>query len=224
MFEAAEQRAKLRAAGVPESVIGATDSSTPSWATWVIAGIWIGMSLYALYLNPEYVRWRAARIGRSSEIRPSQASAFATQPTAWSPPVPHGSVVQYITVNGGDNNFNTQSTSVQAGGNVSGISGSHVEQSATSAGLPTEVLLAFIDQYRAALTGLDVGTQHAAEPRLKQLAAEVTAAQPNGAVINQNLQTLKALAHHALSAGIAKAATTGGSAAMSALLAQWPFG
>jgi hypothetical protein len=133
-------------------------------------------------------------------------------------------VVQHITVNGGNNSFSAQATSIQASGDVSGVSGGHIEQSVTSTGLQPEVVLAFISQYRAALTELDRGTQQAAQAHLDQLTNELSAYQPNENAVNQHLHTPKALASHALSAGLAKAASAGGSIAMSALLDQWPFG
>ena len=63
IFEAADQAQQLRASGVPDSVVKAAGVRGDAWAYWVFAAVWLGLCLYALYLNPEYVRWRASRLG-----------------------------------------------------------------------------------------------------------------------------------------------------------------
>jgi hypothetical protein len=94
---------------------------------------------------------------------------------------------------GGINNVNAQATVVQAGGNVRGVNGGKVEQSATSSGLQAEVVLAFISQYSAALNELEPGSRRAAEVQLDQLAMEMTSSAPNEDVVSQHLHTLRLL-------------------------------
>jgi len=140
-FEAAEQEQKLRDSGVPDSVVEAAGASGDAWASWVFAAVWLGLSLYALYLNPEYVRWRASRLGNRGVGGGSFQNAPPPVPsTAWAAPWPSASTVQ-ITNNiyGGTNNVNAQATAIQSGGSVMGINGGKVEQSATSTGLQAEV-------------------------------------------------------------------------------------
>jgi len=205
--------------------VEAAGVSGDAWASWVFAAVWLGLSLYALYLNPEYVRWRASRLGNRGVSGGSVQNAPPPVPsTAWAAPGPSASTVQ-ITNNiyGGTNNVNAQATAIQSGGSVMGINGGKVEQSATSTGLQAEVVLAFINQYRAALLELDDRSRRAAEAQLDQLAAEMTSQEPDEDAVNQHLHTLKALAHHAVASGVTKAAMTAGSALMSTLLSSWPF-
>ncbi len=225
VFEAAEQTENLRAAGVPDSVLEAAGVRGAAWASWVFAAVWLGSSLYALYLNPEYVRWRASRLGHQGVGDGPVPHVPPPAPlSAWASPAPTASAVQ-ITNNiyGGVNNVNAQATAVRAGGNVSGINGGKVEQSATSTGLQADVVLAFINQYRAALIELDDGSRRAAEAQLDQLAAEMRSPEPNEESVKGHIHTLKALAHHAISSGATKAAAAAGSALMSTLLGSWPF-
>ncbi len=223
LFEAAEQSQKLRDAGVPDSVVEATVVRGAAWAYWVLAALWLGSSLYALYLNPEYVRWRAGRLGSqgvggsAQHIPPAPLSARVS-------PAPLAPTAQ-ITNNfyGGSNNVNAQATAVQSSGNVTGINSGKIEQTATSTGFQAGEVLAFIDQYRAALVELDYGSRQAAEAQLDQLAVEMTSDAPDEAVVSRHLHTLRALAHHAVASGVTKAAAVAGSALMSTLLGNWPF-
>lgn len=224
LFEAAEQAQTLRESGVPESVVKASVARGDAWAYWVIVAVWLGSSLYALYLNPEYVQWRSRRLGHQS-LSGGSVPPFSppAAPTSWIAPAPSTSTVQ-ITNNiyGGVNNVNAQANVVQAGGNVKGVHGGKVEQSATSWGVQPEVVLAFISQYRAALVEMDHGSRQVAEVQLDQLAAEMRSAEPDEVVVNRHLHTLKALAHHAVASGAAKAAAVAGSTLMATLLDGWP--
>ena len=223
LFEAAEQSQKLRDAGVPDSVVEATVVSGPAWVSWVLMALWLGSSLYALYLNPEYVRWRTGRLG--SQGAGGSAQHIPPSPLgAWGAPTPLAPTAQ-VTNNfyGGSNNVNAQAAAVQSSGNVEGIHSGRIEQSATSTGFQADVVLAFIDQYRAALVELDHGPRQAAEAQLDQLAVEMTSGAPDEVVVSRHLHTLKALAHHAISSGGTKAAAAAGSALMSSLLGAWPF-
>ena len=225
LFEAAERTQTLRESGAPDSVVDATVASGDTWAVWVVVAVWLGSGLYALYLNPEYVQWRARRLGHQYVGGGSvQGVPPPTPSSAWGAPAPSASTMQ-ITNNiyGGVNNVNAQATVVQAGGNVSGVNGGKVDQTATSSGLQAEVVLAFISQYRAALTDLDPGSRQAAEAQLDQLEAEISSPEPDEGVVNRQLHTLKALAHHAVASGLTKAAATAGSALMATLLSTWPF-
>jgi hypothetical protein len=225
LLEAAERNQALRESGAPDSVVNATVASGDTWAVWVIAAVWLGSSLYALYLNPEYVQSRARRLGYQSVGSGSvQGVPPPTPSSAWGAPAPSASTMQ-ITNNiyGGVNNVNAQATVVQAGGNVSGVNGGKVDQTATSSGFQAEVVLAFISQYRAALTELDLGSRQAAEAQLDQLEAEISSPEPDEFVVNRLLHTLKALAHHAVSSGVTRAAAAAGSALMATLLSNWPF-
>ena len=130
-------------------------------------------------------------------------------------------IAQYIY--GGNNNVSAHATAVQSGGDVTGINGGMVEQSATSTGLPADAVFAFINQYRAALLELDYGSRQAAEAQLDQLAAEMSSDEPDAVVVKGHLHTLRALAHQAATGGATKAAAVAGSALMSTLLNNWPF-
>ena len=241
VFEAAEQTEKLRDAGASESAVEAAGLNGDAWASWVFVAVWLGSSLYALYLNPEYVQWRASRLGQqgvdsgpASSIPPpapprawvpgGSAQHVPPPANAWAGHVPAAPSVQ-ITNNiyGGVNNVNSQATTVQAGGNVSGVNGGRVKQSATSTGLQADAVLAFMAQYRAALLELDDGSRRAAETQLNQLAAEIASPELDEDSVRSHLHTLRALAHHAVASGARGAAAAGGSALMSTLLNNWPF-
>jgi len=226
LFEAAQRSQSLREAGVPDDVVAATVAPGDAWATWVIAGVWLGTCLYALYLNPEYLEWRARRLGGENvAVVPTYYPSPQTPSHSWAAPQPMTPPVQQITnhIYGGTNNVNAQATVVQAGGDVRGVNGGKVAQSASSAGLEPEVVLAFISQYRAALRELDVGSRQAAEAQLDQLSVEMASSAPDEAIVSRNIHTLKALAHHAVTSGLTRAAATAGSAMMATLLNNWPF-
>lgn len=224
-FAAAQRSQSLREAGVPDDVVAATVAPGDAWATWVIAGVWLGTCLYALYLNPEYLEWRARRLGgQNLDAVPTYYPSPQTQSQPWAAPQPMTPPVQITNhIYGGTNNVNAQATVVQAGGDVREVNGGKVAQSASSAGLEPEAVLAFISQYRAALRELDVGSRQAAEAQLDQLSVELASSAPDEAIVRRNIHTLKALAHHAVTSGLTKAAATAGSALMATLLNNWPF-
>lgn len=229
ILESAERAQTLRESGVPDAVVDATVERGDAWAYWVVVAVWLGSSLYALYLKPEYVQWRTRHMGPQNVIGwPSQHIPPPPPPhpssRVWGAPEPSASTVQITNhIYGGVNNVNAQATVVQAGGNVKGVNGGRVDQSAVSSGLQPEVVLAFISRYRAALAELDPDSRQAAEAELALLAVAISSPQPDEAMVNRQLLTLKALAQQAIASGAAKAAATAGSALMATLLSNWPF-
>jgi hypothetical protein len=218
---AAEQRQEMRDAGVPDSVL-ATDGPTGDlWAYWVVAAVWVASSAYALYLNPEYVQWRARRIVDRAASESAQAPFGPFTP----PPSPTVTPSMQITNNiyGGTNSVNTQGAVVNAGGDVKGVNSGTVEQSTSSEGIEPEVVLALVEQYRTALAELDDDARQLAQRRLDQLALEMAAAEPDQAEVKGHLDSLKAIARQAVTAGAGRAAGAGGVAALSALLSNWPL-
>ncbi len=218
---AAEQRQDLRDAGVPDSVLATDGPTGDPWAYWVLAAVWAASSAYALYLNPEYVQWRARRIGSQTAGEPAQAPSGPWTP----PPAPTTAPSMQITtyIYGGTNSVNNQGAAINAGGDVRGVNSGAVEQSTSSQGVEPEVVLALVEQYRTALAELDHDARQLAQRRLDQLALEMATAEPDQAEVKGHLDSLKAIARQAVTAGAGRAAGAGGVAALSALLSNWPL-
>jgi hypothetical protein len=221
VFAAADEGQEMRDAGVPDAVVETAGPQGDAWAYWVVAVVWAVTSAYALYLNPEYVQWRARRIGNQA------ASEFGQPPLGLlnPPPPPAGAPSMHITTNiyGGTNSVNTQGAMVNAGGDVTDVNSGAVEQSTSSEGLEPAVILALIEQYRIALVELDHDARHVAEHRLDQLALEMATAEPDEPAVKGHLESVRAIAHQAVMAGAGRAAGAGGAALLSALLSNWPL-
>jgi len=220
---AAEQTREMREAGVPDSIVEASGPTGDSWAYWVVAAVWAASSAYALYLNPQYVQWRSRRIGDGIAAQPQRAPAAPL--TAAPPQPPAAAPYMNITNNiyGGTNSVNTQGALVNAGGDVNDVNSGAVEQSTSSEGLEPEVVMALIEQYRRALAELDDERRQMAKDHLDQLALEMATAEPQQEAVKGHLDSLKAIAHQALTTGAGRAAGAGGVALFSTLLSNWPL-
>ena len=106
-----------------------------------------------------------------------------------------------------------------AGGDVSGVHGGTVSQQGSVSGLPIEVVVALMVQYRAALIEMDPGSREQAELVLANLEREIGLPKPDTTAASRHLEMLKAIAQRA----VISAASGTGTKLVSALLKSWPF-
>jgi hypothetical protein len=135
-----------------------------------------------------------------------------------------------VAVNGGESHFHIAApvTAVQASGrsSIEGVTGSqagvaegNVRQTATYNGTQTDAVRAWLDEYRAVLSELDEALQAVAQLQLNQVAAEVEKPEPQPAVVNGLLGSLRSFAQNAIASAGAGAGTIG----LTEVVAHWPF-
>lgn len=221
LFAAADQRNALEDAGVPDEVIDQAGISGSTWAYVVLFAAWGGTSLYALYLNPEYLSWR--RFRRDGDT-PHQAATLTVSPRGGpqrdsSPPRIREQKPRAVPLINWRGTVNIHEQVVQAGGDVSGVHGGTVSQQGSVSGLPIEVVVALMVQYRAALIEMDPGAREQAELVLANLEREIGLPKPDTTAASRHLEMLKAIAQRA----VISAASGTGTKLVSALLKSWPF-
>jgi hypothetical protein len=221
LFAAADQRDALKAAGVPAEVVDQTGISGATWAYVVLFAAWGGTSLYALYLNPEYLSWRRFR---REGYHPAQAAA----PTEWSPggsrrdsssPPIREQKRRAVPLVNWRGTVNVHEQVVNAGGDVSGVHAGTVSQQGSVSGLQVEAVVALMAQYRAALIEMDPSSRQQAELALANLESEISLPQPDTTVASRQLEVLKAIAQRA----VVLAASGAGAQLVTALLKSWTF-
>ncbi len=221
LFAAADQREALEEAGVPDEVIDQAGISGATWAYVVLFAVWGGTSLYALYLNPEYLSWR--RSGRDGYA--SHQSAALTPPAHGgplrdsSPPLTREQRPRAVPLINWRGTVNVHEQVVHAGGDVTGVHGGTVSQRGSVSGMSVEAVLALVAQYRTALIEMDPSSRQEAELILANLEREILLPQPDTTAASRHLEMLKAIAQRA----VISAASGTGTKFVSALLKSWPF-
>lgn len=234
--DAADQRREMEESGVPESVIDASAPSGQAWAYWVVIAVWALSSAYALYLNPEYKAWRDRRANSqpttpAAETAPTTSPIYQPIPRGYPPiappppaaPTDSPSIHYTMNIYGGTNSVNNQGAVVRADGDVHDVLNGSVEQSTSSQGFEPAIVAALIAEYRTALIELNHEVRHDAEHRLDQLESEIALASPNQDAVKGHLDSLKAIAKSAVTAGAGRAVGAGGVALLSSVLGNWPF-
>lgn len=218
LFEAADRREELRTAGVPDEVIDQAGIGGATWANVVLLAAWGGTILYALYLNPDYQSWRWWRRQQSDLQFSTTHAQVGQQAGAWPPPPPQRKprVVPFINWRG---TVNVHEQNVQAGGDVNGVHGGTVSQQGSVSGLPIEVVVALMAQYRAALIEMDPGSRQEAELVLASLDRAISLPHPDTDAASRHLETLKMIAQRAA----VSAAAGAGAKLLWSLLESWPF-